>query len=150
MARNIYHISGAPTLRNLKMMIRQKIIHNYPFTFEYIEISEKIFGTDVYTLKGRTIRRRPIVVVDDFIEIPRELIEKNQELMLWMEIMFINKQALFKTIEKYIRFQGLSALANMTKEEWYRALGVVMRHYNKSGFAVKHIGCDDEFKSIMD
>ena len=69
-------------MRNLKMMIRQKIIHNYPVTFEYIEISEKIFGTDVYTLKGRTIRRRPIVVVDDFIEIPRELIEKNQELML--------------------------------------------------------------------
>ena len=141
---------GALTLWNLKMIIRHSIIHNFPVRFEDIDIVEKIFGPGVSNLKGITMRPSPKVVVGDLIEISRELIEKNQELMLWMEIMFINKQALFKTIEKYIRFQGLSALANMTKEEWYRALGVVMRHYNKSGFAVKHIGCDDEFKSIMD
>ena len=30
------------------------------------------------------------------------------------------------------------------------AIYVVMRHYNKVGFSVKRIECDDEFKSIMD
>ena len=29
-------------------------------------------------------------------------------------------------------------------------LNTVLRHYNKSGFSIKHIECDGEFKSIMD
>ena len=80
--RNIYHMVGAPSLRKLKMMIRQNIIQNFPVAVEEIEILDKIFGPDVSTLKERTTRQSPKVVVDDFIEIPRELIEKNQELML--------------------------------------------------------------------
>ena len=49
------------------MMIRQNIIQNYPVTVEYIEIAEKIFGTDVSTLKVKTTRQRPKVVVNNFI-----------------------------------------------------------------------------------
>ena len=54
---------------------------------------------------------------DDFIEIPRELIENNQELILCMDIMLINKQVLFTKTDKDIRFQGLVSLANRTKGE---------------------------------
>ena len=53
MARNIYHVVEAPTLINLKMMIRKNIIQNFPVTVEDIEIAEKIFGPDVSTLKHR-------------------------------------------------------------------------------------------------
>ena len=58
---------GALTFINLKMMIRQNIIQNYPVTVEYIEIAEKIFGPDVSTLKVKTTRQRPKVVVNNFI-----------------------------------------------------------------------------------
>ena len=53
---------------------------------EDIEIAEKIFGPDMYTLKVTTRIQSPKVVVDDFIEISRELIENNQELILCMYI----------------------------------------------------------------
>ena len=76
---------------NLKMMIRQNIINNLPVTVKYIEISEKIFGTDVSTLKGITTRKTPKVFVENFIEMPRELIDNNQELILCIDIVFINK-----------------------------------------------------------
>ena len=46
-----------------------------------------------------------------------------------MDIMFINKQALFATIEKDVRFQGLVPLDNRTKKDIYGALDVVMRRY---------------------
>ena len=36
------------------MMIRQKIIQNFPVMVEDIDILEKIFGTDVSNLNGRT------------------------------------------------------------------------------------------------
>ena len=103
-ARNIYHMVVAPTLLNLKMMIRQNIFHNFPVTVEYIYILEKLFCNNVFTLKGRKTRQRPKVVVDNFIELLRELIENNQELILCMDIMFINQQELFKTIDKDIQF----------------------------------------------
>ena len=67
MARNIYHMVGALTFINLKMMIRQNIIQNFPVTVEDIEMAEKIFGPDVSTLKVKTTRQRPKVVVNYFI-----------------------------------------------------------------------------------
>ena len=70
-ARNIYQMAGASTLGNLKMMTRQNIIQNLPVTVEDIEIEQKIFGPEVYTLKLRTTIQRPKVVVDDFIGMPR-------------------------------------------------------------------------------
>ena len=72
--RKIYYMVGAPTFRNLKIMIRNNIIHNLPVTVEDIDIAEIIFGPDVYTLKGTKMRQRPKLVVEDFIEIPKELI----------------------------------------------------------------------------
>ena len=70
-AINIYHRVGAPNFQNLNKMIRQNIIHNFPVTVEDIEIAEKIFGPDVSTLKVKTTRQRPKVVVNYFIWIPR-------------------------------------------------------------------------------
>ena len=44
---------------------------------EDVEITEKIFGPDVSTLKGITMRQRSKVVVDYFIKVPIELIGNN-------------------------------------------------------------------------
>ena len=68
---------------------------------EDVEITEKIFGPDVSTLKGITMRQRSKVVVDYFIKVPIELIGNNHELILCMYIMVINKQAFLTKIDKY-------------------------------------------------
>ena len=62
---------GALTLRNLKIMISHNIVTSSPETVEDIKVSEKIFGPDVSTLKGRTTRQRPKVAVDIFFKVPR-------------------------------------------------------------------------------
>ena len=64
------------------MIIRKEIIHNFPVMVEDIDIAEKIFGPGVYIFKVRTTIQSPKVVVDNFIEIPRELFDNNQELIL--------------------------------------------------------------------
>ena len=57
----------------------------------------------------------PKVVVDDFNEIPRELIENNQELILCMEIMLIDQQEYSTKIDKDIMFHGFFTLSNIIK-----------------------------------
>ena len=59
---------GAPTLRNLKMLIRHNIIHNFPVTVEDIDILEKIFGPVISTLKVITTRQSEKVVVGDLLK----------------------------------------------------------------------------------
>ena len=113
--RKLYHMAGAPTLKHLKIMIRQNIIQNFPVTFEYIEIEEMIFSPDVSSLKLITMRQRSKVVWYYFIVIPIELIERNQELILCMDIMFVNQQALFTTIYKDIKFCLLFQSSNRKK-----------------------------------
>ena len=115
-------------MQYLKIMIRQNTIHNFLVTVEDIEIAEKVFGPDMSTLKGRTTRQRPKVIVDNFIEISREPIENNQELIMCMDNMFINQQVLCTKIYKDMRFRGLVPLDNRTKEECYRDLDAAMRH----------------------
>ena len=66
-----------------------------------------------------------------------------------MDIMFINQQALFATIEKYVRFRVLFPLANRTKEYFYRDMDVLMRH-KKAVFDDKSIEYCGGFKSVMD
>ena len=56
--------------------------------------------------------------------------------------MFINKQSFFTTIDKDIKFFVLAQIANRIKEEFYKALGVVIIHYKKAGFDAKLVECD--------
>ena len=49
-------------------------IKNNPVTTEDLDIAKKIFGPDISSLKGKTTRRKPVPVIEDYIEIPRELI----------------------------------------------------------------------------
>ena len=72
-------------------MISQNIIHNFPVRVDDIDIAENIFGPGLSTLKGRTTRQSPKMVVGGFIEIPIELVENNEELILCMDIVFINQ-----------------------------------------------------------
>ena len=41
------------------------MINNKPVTTDDINISEKIFGPDIGTLKGKTTHRKPLPVMDD-------------------------------------------------------------------------------------
>jgi len=149
-ARELYHCVGAPTWRNFKYMLRQNLLKNCPVTVEDINIAEKIFGPDTSTLKGKSTRRKPKVVVDDYIEIPPELIENSADIVLCMDIMYVNKQAIMTAIDKPVRYRSAVPLSANTKEEAYRGLDNIFRLYNGTGRIIKRVECDREFRPIMD
>jgi len=76
-------------------------------TIEDINNAEKIFGKDVSTLKGRSTQKKPIPVIDESIEIPKEIIDNNQKNTLYMDIMFINQQAMLTAVDKVIKYRSL-------------------------------------------
>ena len=103
-ARKLMHIVGAPTVDNFKSMLRQNIIVNCPITTQDVTNAEKIFGKDVSSLKGKSTRPRPTTVINDYVDIPRDIVENNSEVELCMDIMFINELPFLTTIDRQIKF----------------------------------------------
>jgi hypothetical protein len=54
----------------MKAIIRMNTIKNNLVTTEDINITEKMFGPDTSSLKGKTTHPKPVPVVKDYIEIP--------------------------------------------------------------------------------
>ena len=60
---------GSPSVQDLKAAIRMNAIANNPVTTEDVNIAEAIYGVDLGTLKGKTVKTTPKGVRKNHIEI---------------------------------------------------------------------------------
>ena len=149
-ARRMYHIVGCPTVANFKQLLKMNAVKNCPVTAEDVDIAEQIFGADIGALKGKTTTRRPLPVKNDYVEIPKELTMKIDNLTLYMDVMYTNGLPMLTCIDSHVRFRSLVNLANRTANELYSAMDDIFRVYNFADFVIKFINCDREFKTFMD
>ena len=149
-ARKLYRAIGSPSLENMKMILKQNLIEDCSVTTKDVETAERVFGPDVGTLKGKTVRKKSPVVKNDLIEIPPEILERYQDLVLEIDLMFVNGMPMLTSIDTTIKFRSLIPLKDQTAEELYKALDVVLRKYNKNKFRVNKINCDQQFKPLME
>jgi hypothetical protein len=145
-ARKLYHTLGCPTVVNFKHFLRQNLIKNCPITIDDVVNAERIFGPDIGTFKGKSTRKVPVPVKTDEIEIPKELKEMHKDLTLCIDIMLISGMPMLTSIDRSIRFRALVALDNRLSLK-VLILFIVSK---KSGFTIKWIHCDQEFRPIMD
>ena len=73
-ARKLYHVIGAPSMKNYKAILKSNQIRNCPVTEKDVDLAEQIFGPDVATIKGKSVRKTPAQRTDETIAIPPELI----------------------------------------------------------------------------
>ena len=50
----------------------------------------KAHGDSVHALKGKSTRKKPRAVVNDYIEIPKEFIEAHKSVILFVDILYID------------------------------------------------------------
>jgi hypothetical protein len=149
-ARKLYHIVGTPTMNNFKSLLRMNVIQNFPVTVEDVNISEKIFGPDMSSLKGKSTRRKPKPVRSNLIEITKEIITKHHDIDLCMDDMDVNECGMLTAIDRTIKFQSLVPMNTKQHAEYYRALDQILRHYNRAGFVIRTKHCDGEFRGMME
>ncbi|CAJ1935833.1 unnamed protein product [Cylindrotheca closterium] len=99
-AQSGYHMMGAPGAELFKLAIWGNFFKNCPITEEDVNISEKIYGPSVSTIKGKQKRPTPKAVVGDWIEMPKELLKHNSYLNLCIDVMFINNVAFLSVLTK--------------------------------------------------
>ena len=52
-------------------------------------------------------------------------------------------------IDRSIRFRSVVPIDTKTQSDYYKALDVIFRQYNKGGFVIKTIYCDGEYRAMM-
>jgi hypothetical protein len=85
---------ATPSPRDFQGMVRHNMLKDCPITNADITNAHTIFGTDLATIRGKTVRRRPKRVITDYVNIPRELVEVNQRVTLAADVMFVNSATL--------------------------------------------------------
>jgi hypothetical protein len=93
-------------------------IRKNPVTIEDVNISEAIFGPDIGGIQGKTTRSKPNPVFSDYIEIPPELVRRQQHVTLCIDTMFVNGIAFSTTISRNIMYRTAEAIRKQGKEEY--------------------------------
>ena len=97
-ACELLHALGCPYIADLKRIININSIKNFPVTTEECDLTNKIYGRDVASLKGKIVCHIPAPVVNDVIEIPGELIARQYNVDLCIDTMFMNSLAFLATV----------------------------------------------------
>jgi hypothetical protein len=144
-ARELYHALGIPSIQDFKAILCMNLIANNPVTTKDIEIAKEIFGPDIGSLKGKTTRRKPVPVVNNYIDIPQELTIKQQDVILCIDGMKVNDLSFLTTISKNICYQTALFISSKSISLYQEALKEVIQVYNKAGFKIVQIRADNKF-----
>ena len=106
-ARSLYHELGAPTLENYKGFIKMGGVQNCPIWIEDINIAQNIFGPDMATLKGKSTRKKTKPVLEDWIELPQDILEKHRRIEMCIDVMYINGVGLMTAIDRTIKYRSV-------------------------------------------
>jgi hypothetical protein len=107
------------------------------------------FG-DIATLKGKTIHQKPVPVVEDYIDIPQELVAAQHDITLCMDGMKVNGLSFLTTISSNIIYRTAQYVERPTTDAYSNCLKQVFRIYKLGGFKIQTIRSDNEFCPLMD
>jgi hypothetical protein len=149
-ARALYRKLGRPSEVFFQHLLQNNLIRNCPVTVDDAKRALNIYGPDIATLKGKTVKKqnegtdgvRPIVV-------PTPIMDKYSHLRLFADIFYVNGNLFLHTISEFIKFRTVAPLNNRTKQTILTAISSVIRLYDKRGFTVTRVEADNEFAPLV-
>ncbi|KAG7337588.1 hypothetical protein IV203_020412 [Nitzschia inconspicua] len=125
-------------------------IKDCPVTVDDINLAEKIYGPDVATIKGKATRTRPIPVVNDIIEIPKELIAAQHDVEMSIDTLFVNSMPFLATISHNIKYRTCNFVPSRRMMDYRSVLAKVVLLYTNAGFTIKMIHADSEYRAVLE
>ncbi len=149
-ARDLYHAIGSPSIQDYRTVIRTNQIKNCPITTVDIDIAERIFGTDIGTLKGKGKETKPSHIPEDYVKIPQELYESQQAITLCVDGMYVNGIPFLTTVSRRIIYRTAQRLQTQKSECLLQCIKNVAQIYKSGNFTIARIHVDNEFRSLLD
>ena len=142
------HLLGFPSEQDFENMVLSNIIVNFTVTFDDVKNAKLIFGPDITSFKGKSVKRKPDIVVMDYVEIPREIFESRKELEVSTDIMFINKLPFLVSIRRQLNFTTIEYLSSKSEIALVTSINKIVSYYKSHGLNVGKMLVDPEFHSF--
>ena len=149
LARRTQQIIGRPSVRDYIRYVENNLIPNCPVTRRDIIAAEHILGPDVGSLKGKTTRRRPIGVgLYNHTSVPPGIVEQYHDVIIAVDVLYVNKLPFIATISRYIRFGTVEFLRNQKSTTLTEHVKQVNRLYRQRGFRPIYALMDGQFEPL--
>ena len=126
-------------------MIRSNHIKDCTVTVEDVDVALNIWGKKIAALKGNTTCRKPNTVARDYVKIPMDLLKLHKELLLTLDIFFVNNIPFLLTLSLKIWLTAVNHIANRTVQQIFAAFKEIYQYYMHHGFHITTVYSDGEF-----
>jgi len=146
-ARALQTKIGRPNTRDFIKIVNNNLLPRCPVTKRDIMAAEDIFGPDVGSLKGKTVRRSPQQVRTDetYSPLPPSVKERYVDVTLCADVMHVNGIPFLVTHSRKIRFGTIEALSNLKEATLLKSIKKVAAIYRIGGFRVRFALMDGAF-----
>ena len=146
-ARRFQNIIMRPSSRETKE-IATKYVTDCPITSEAVDAADRVFGPNLGSLKGKTVRTKRDHVSHDIGGVPRPILDKHRNIAFAVDIVFVNKIPFLVTRSRVTKFGTIEALPNRQVPTIRDKLRSVCTLHKKRGFRVNATHADDEFEPL--
>ncbi len=107
-----------------------------------------IFGSDLASVRGKTVCQTPAPVVVDHVAVPCALVERNKVETMAVDIFFVDGMAFLVTLSRNIKFVMVEHLQVRMATALVKHIERVLHIYGRGGFNIRKILMDREFEKI--
>jgi hypothetical protein len=147
-ARRGQAMLGNPSEKDYQGLVSGNIINNCPFSSSDVSNARAIFGTDLASVWGKTVRKKPAPVVGDYVAVLCTLIEANKVITLATDVFFVDGTPFLLTVGRRLKFVTAEHVPVRTATSLSKHIKQVLEVYGQAGFRVRTILMDREFKKI--
>jgi hypothetical protein len=148
-ARALYQKLGHPSEQVSNKILQESMIRNCPLTSDDAKRALQIYGRNVATLKGKTVKQKKRGTSNyQPIGIPAPIVEKYNKPRLFMDILSVNGRPYFHTISQWIKLCTVAPIPNRYKRTVLLEAKAVINKYKARGFTISRIEAGQEFMCI--
>ena len=147
-ARALQRRIGRPNTKDFIQYVSQNLIPNCPITVKDIHNAEFVWGPDIGSLKGKTVRKQSPQVRVPVYDIPWPIMKQYKDVTLSVDVMKVSGIPFLMTISKHIKFGSAGKLDNMQNGHIMKHFKAIIGAYTTRGFRVTIIMADNQFESM--
>mmetsp|Transcript_36995 Transcript_36995/g.52267 ORF Transcript_36995/g.52267 Transcript_36995/m.52267 type:complete len:1117 (-) Transcript_36995:618-3968(-) len=145
-ARRLQNIIGRPAIGTYLDIVENNRLKDCPVTRGDVLAAEDMFGPNVGSLKGKTVRCSGKEVRGKYMDVPRSIMEQYKDVTLCVDIMFVNAIPFLVTIGRNVPFRTITVLRSRQISTIVKHIIRVRSAYIKRGFRINAVHADYEFE----
>jgi Reverse transcriptase (RNA-dependent DNA polymerase)/Zinc knuckle len=148
LARRLQQTIGRPSTREFINIVNKNLLPNCPITAVDIMAAENIYGPDLGSLKGKTVRRKVDHVEAIVTDVPCSIYERYKDVTVCADIMKVNGIPFLVSISRGIRFGTVEMVERKSAKVVLKAIQQIKQIYAKRGFNLHTLVMDGEFECL--